>query len=608
MTKHNINIRRVLPCLFLVFLVVIGMSGTVSALDIQSASPYRELIRNYDSAYEMMYDAMYDMEPAMDLSELKIRDRDIMQIYTDIRNNSPELFYLENSLLYYYNSYGIVTSVEFSYTMPPEEVEAARIQYDAEIAYIVSLLEGSMSDMEIALFVHDYFAASFSYDNSMKVYDAYGLFNTRTGVCQAYSLAYAAVLRECGIDAVMITSEDMNHAWNLIKINGSWYHVDLSYDDPSPDRTGLVLHDNFLLSDDAVRVNHNGWESIIRCRSALYDNAYWKAVSSKMTRIDGSWYYIDEEESALVRSDYTGLRKEILYPIEDKWYVSGDTDSFWKGVFSGCANYRNHIYFNTPNEIVVFSIQNGKISTLKTNDSNKTKYYGLTVYKNTLEYMTADRPDNPNISELHFFQLTDFILDLQKITLPFEDVSRLSGYYPAVRFVYRNGIFNGVSETEFSPDTGMTRAMFVTVLGRLCQVDTLGYTETSFSDVPEGEWYSSYVEWAAKNGIVNGVGDGKFAPHDPITHEQMYKILHDCARYLGCENTEPENVLMIYVDRKQISDWAFEGIAYCHENRLIGDEFSAYLKPKKDATRAEVAELLWRFAANVLGRDKLDPV
>ena len=601
MTRANRKKTGFVLFMLTVFILLSGwLTGTVSAFDTRSASPYAETINNYDEAYTKMYLAMYNMETRLDLSELKIRDNEIMRIYSDIRNNSPELFYLQNSLLYYYNAYGYVTSVEFSYTMTGDELAAARAQYDAELAYIASLTGGCTTDVEIALFVHDYFAASFSYDDSMNIYDAYGLLTTRTGVCQAYSLAYAAVLRECGIDAVMVTSEEMNHAWNLVKINGSWYHVDISYDDPSPDRLGMVLHENFLLSDNAVRENHYGWTSILRCRSTLYDGAYWRNISSKMTCIDGSWYYIDEKKEALIRSDYTGAEQHTIYTFDNKWYVSPDSNSFWKGCFSGCANYLSYLYFNTPDEIMVYSTTTGGISTLTANDDKKTDFYGLTIYQNTLEYVTADRPDHPNISNTHTFQLMDFSLDGLNATLPFEDVPRLSKYYTAVRFVYNNNLFYGVSATEFSLKTEMTRAMFITVLGRLCGIDPDLYDGTSFDDVAEGIWYAPYVKWGVESGIVNGIGNNLFDPDGAVTHEQMYKFVFSCARYLNCDNTEVENVLMIYVDRKQISDWAYEGIAYCHANRLISEDFSAYLKPKKEATRAEVAELIYRFASTIL--------
>lgn len=573
------------------------ITGTFPAFNVRSASPYAKTIDGYAEAYQAMYLAMYELESELDMSELKIKKSNIMQLYSDVRNNSPELFYLQNKLFYHYNADDeYVTSVEFAYTMSGEELKTARERYDMEVAYISSLVDNAMSEAEIALFVHDYFVSSFSYDNTKTVYDAYGLFATRTGVCQAYSLAYMAVLRECGIETVMATSEEMNHAWNLVKIDDEWYHVDVSHDDPFPERFGTVLHKNFLLSDEEIKKTHYGWDDDRKCRSTLYDDAYWRGVSSQITRMEGSWYYIDPASASLVKSDFEGNEKSSVYTFDEKWYVSRDLESYWNGIFSGCANYQKELYFNTADEILSYSAQTGEIRVLAVNDDVKTDFYGLIIYKNTLEYISADQPDVPCISNFYVFSLDELEPELLKTATPFEDVPRLSKYYAAVTYAYDNGIFKGVKETNFSPKTGISRAMFVTALGRMCGIDTNVYGERVFKDVSVDSWFAPYVEWAAKNGIVEGVGDGCFEPDAVLTREQMYKIFYAFACYLGYPDAETEDVALAFVDKKQISDWACDGVAYCYKNNLIDEEFFSYLKPKKSASRGEAAELIYRFA------------
>lgn len=608
-TNKKTAFRRFSPPLLAVLFAAMLFflsAGRIQAVEIPNVSPYAKTIRNYDKAYEAMYLAMYNVEEGkIDLSSYRLTKSEVLQIYSDVRYNSPELFYIDTKrLIYYVNPYDVsghdyVLAVQFPYLMTGDELTEAKARYEAEIDYIASLISEDMTDLEIALFVHDYFVSSFSYDDSMTNYDAYTLFTSRTGVCQAYSLAYAAVLRECGIPAVMVTSDEMNHAWNLVQLNGSWYHVDLVHDDPSPDRMGMVLHENFLLSDAAVRETHKGWTSAIHCQSTLYDNAYWSDISSRMAYINGLWYYLDSEKNAVVASSYTGLIREPVYTFSDRWYVRDSTVSFWKGLFSGCAEYQTDLYFNTPDEILVYNTETGALSTLIQNDSEDTDFYGLTIYKNTLEYLSADEPDAPLHSELHIYRLTDFGENHSADGLPFTDVPRFSKYYPAVRFVYKNELFTGVSQTEFDLSGTMTRAMFVTVLGRMCGIDPMDFPGAPFEDVSTKTWYSPYVQWAVKNGIVNGIGDNRFDPEGSITHEQMYKILYDCARYLQCPDTE--HAALLYVDRRQVSDWARDGVAYCRDLGIISKDFSAYLKPQKNATRAEVAELVYHFVATVFG-------
>lgn len=98
-----------------------------------------------------------------------------------------------------------------------------------------------------------------------------------------------------------------------------------------------------------------------------------------------------------------------------------------------------------------------------------------------------------------------------------------------VKFAYQHGLFQGTAADTFSPDEPMTRAMLVTVLWRMDgKPDTAG--GSSFTDVPRGQWYTEAVAWAAENGVVNGVGGGKFEPDGNVTREQIATILY---RYAG---------------------------------------------------------------------------
>ena len=111
----------------------------------------------------------------------------------------------------------------------------------------------------------------------------------------------------------------------------------------------------------------------------------------------------------------------------------------------------------------------------------------------------------------------------------FVDVPAGAWYADAVEYVAANGLMDGVGGRCFAPNDALTRAMFVTVLGRLVQINEADYTSVSFTDVTPGSWYAPYVEWAAQQNIVNGMSSGRFEPNTPITREQMATII---ARYV----------------------------------------------------------------------------
>ncbi len=176
---------------------------------------------------------------------------------------------------------------------------------------------------------------------------------------------------------------------------------------------------------------------------------------------------------------------------------------------------------------------------------------------------------------------------------PFTDIKKTDSYYNAIQFVYENGLFKGVSDTEFAPETTMTRAMFVTVLGRLAGVDTMYFYGSSYDDVILGEWYAPYVEWASEYGIVNGYGDGRFGVNDKITIEQAAVIMARYAEYIGL-SISSDITLIHYQDSNKVSSWAVEQMKWAVENKIYsGDNYN--LNPQLPAKRSLVAEIIYSF-------------
>ena len=178
----------------------------------------------------------------------------------------------------------------------------------------------------------------------------------------------------------------------------------------------------------------------------------------------------------------------------------------------------------------------------------------------------------------------------------FTDVPSSSWYYNNVKTAYENGLMVGVNDTEFRPEDTLTRAMFVTVLGRVAKADLTEYEGTcSFSDVAKTAWYEPYVAWAQAKNVAAGVGNNRFAPDDPVTREQMAALI---ARYVKTSNITISNAASpaaVFKDTDQISSWAKESVEYTRlTGLLIGDDKGNF-SPKKTATRAEAASLFIRL-------------
>ena len=166
-------------------------------------------------------------------------------------------------------------------------------------------------------------------------------------------------------------------------------------------------------------------------------------------------------------------------------------------------------------------------------------------------------------------------------------------------FVVSRGLLSGTSATTFSPNTGMTRGMFVTALGRLAGVDPTDYQASRFTDVKEDAYYAPYVNWAAKTGVVSGTTDTTFAPDTNINREQMAVIMKNYATKLGY--TIPKTLEVVnFADSAGISSWAKEAVKSMQQAGILAGKTNNCFDPAGTATRAEVATVLRRFVEIVI--------
>ena len=168
--------------------------------------------------------------------------------------------------------------------------------------------------------------------------------------------------------------------------------------------------------------------------------------------------------------------------------------------------------------------------------------------------------------------------------------------HEGIDFAVSHGLFSGMSATTFEPDTAMTRSMLVTVLWRYADMPIEG--TNSYTDVPNGTWYTDAVSWAAYNGVVTGVGNNKFDPDGKITREQMATILYRYAKSSGID-TSNRTDLRSFPDAERISGYAKEAMQWAVAEGLINGS-DGKLLPQGNATRAQVAAILMRFIQNVV--------
>jgi len=168
-----------------------------------------------------------------------------------------------------------------------------------------------------------------------------------------------------------------------------------------------------------------------------------------------------------------------------------------------------------------------------------------------------------------------------------------------ILFAASRGLLSGTSDTTFSPNTGMTRGMFVTALGRLAGINPDSYKTGKFTDVKADAYYAPYVNWAAQNDIVEGVTATTFAPDTNINREQMAVIMANYAKKLGYDLPKTLQAVT-FSDNAQISSWAKNAVRTMQQAGILSGKNGNKFDPKGTATRAEVATVLRRFVEIVI--------
>lgn len=180
----------------------------------------------------------------------------------------------------------------------------------------------------------------------------------------------------------------------------------------------------------------------------------------------------------------------------------------------------------------------------------------------------------------------------------FRDVSSSAWYADVIDQITDAGYMDGTDVGVFSPDETLTRAMFVTVLGRIHGVKPEHYDYTVFVDAPKESWYGPYVSWAYSIRIVDGYGNSGygFGSEDPITREQMATIIARYVDFLKVELPDGEETVSSFRDASRVSEYAREGLELMRRTGIIVGDENRNFNPRNNATRAEAATIFIRLS------------
>ena len=338
------------------------------------ASTYSARLKDFET---YILEKLRARAESIDISEYQILEEDFGAVYRGVINRNPELFYVSSGC-YYYTSSGYVVSVLPMYRLEGTSEQVAA--FEAKMEEALSLVDDSMTDLEKLIVLHDYLVRNIAYNWNVAtgsgaapdhVYTAYGALVEGDAVCQGYTLAYAALLNRLGIENDYAPSDAMNHIWNLVKLDGRWYHIDVTWDDPVPDGVGAGKYTYFLLSDATIsdaEHKHHSWntQGILVCNSTKYEStSYVFRNTPTLTHYDGDdFYYLND-------SDYYLYRTESLDNAGEQFSQEALTRLYYRNgmVWLGDRLYyvaRNIVNYEYAYQLTMCDLNTGVVETLLT--------------------------------------------------------------------------------------------------------------------------------------------------------------------------------------------------------------------------------------------------
>lgn len=314
-----------------------------------------------DDAEEYLYQKMLACETQIDLSSYQIPVNDWSNLVSGVINEHPELYFVKKNYSASHNG-TYVLSIFLAYD---NTLDDAAVQKGIEDA--LSMIDDTMSDLEKAIILHDYLVVNCEYDKENLdlgtvpdvSHTIYGVFANRMAVCDGYALAYKYLLNRVGIECHMVTSK--SHAWNMIVLDGKYYQVDVTWDDPTWDRIGRVVH-TYMFRSDAGFSDHEEWNVTVgsavvnyTATDTRFDSAFWTECTSPLVIQGNDCYYVASEgtvnKASLTDTKDAGIAIQNI----GSWTVWGSTLSSYKGAFSGLFEKDGRLFYNDKSSIYSIS-------------------------------------------------------------------------------------------------------------------------------------------------------------------------------------------------------------------------------------------------------------
>ena len=596
--------RKLMTRLMMLVLLVVLVAVPAKAAD-------------WEGARNALIAGMKNEAASIDISAYGIHRNDISKLTAEAADKGYFPWYVDRfkSFSYtYYISSGIVVEFKPVYL---DRVKYNRNAYEAKVKEALDkCVDKEMSQWQIALSLHDYIVTHCEYDYTFYTdranakYYGYDCLVNNKAVCEGYTWAYLDLLKRVGIPSVRVFSQSMDHTWNMVQLDGKWYHVDATWDDPSfneKDVEGYCGHDYFLISDTTMRDSnhkHHSWPVYYNCTDTRYEKGvFWNGNSSSIILPDTQY-------SFLSRSDYynTKIYLRDSYTANETLIFQSKNPAASNGRYysSYGVSYDNGYVYCCDSKYVYAVSPDGKSSWIVYTNNNSGKVItGCYVEKGVLEVTLNNMGNSYQTTRVslslpngHKHNYVESVVSPTCQAQGFNRYSCSCGSVFASGFKDATGVHkhkNGYTVTQ-EPGFGVSGTKWFTCkdCGRQIQetLKDLNSVKGEFRDVYSGKFYYQPVLWAFSRGVTTGTQAGIFSPDNTCTRGQVVTFLW---RAMG--EPEPSSSKNPFKDVKSGS-YYYKAVLWAVENGITKGMTSNTFDPNGSCTRGQVVTFLNRTAGN----------
>ena len=354
--------------------------------------------RELDSLRTRLLDAIKSYKSEVDISSFAVPVSALKHLTNLLFKSDPETFHI-NEYRYHYNN-DIITKLTFDefYLYDQQTYWEMLASCMATVEWMTyDLVDCNLNDVQKALILHDRLAAWVDYDKENYDRDTvphlqhsmYGALVDGIAVCDGYSKAYMYLLDEVGIESYLCISLDLDHAWNIVKIYGNWYHVDVTWDDPTWDVTGRVNHKNFLLSSEAIyATGHKANDYDTSPTDKRYEDWFWKDSNTAFQYLHNTIYYINNKTAQLCKWEIGENKLYDLLSVADEWPSA--PGYHWTANYARLSGDWDYLYYSLHNAVYKYDPLTGHSEVLHYPDLSGGSLFSVYGMRVEFNYLYCD--------------------------------------------------------------------------------------------------------------------------------------------------------------------------------------------------------------------------